>query len=77
VSILEQLAEIYTSVSGIGSAGGAGTLGAFLRLLWLRPHDVDRCGVKVRLDVRRIVSRLSDEFTTILSALLLLVNYCK
>ena len=53
MSILEQVAGIYTSVSGIGSAGG--TVGGFLRLLWFGPHDVDRGGVKIRLDMRRIV----------------------
>src|ERR1039458_2556688 len=42
-------------VEGIGRAGGSGTPGGFLRLLRLGPHDVDRGGIKVRLDVRRIV----------------------
>src|SRR5271157_1289037 len=29
---------------------------AFADLFWLWPHDVDRGGVKVRLDVRRVIS---------------------
>jgi hypothetical protein len=32
-----------------------GTFGGFVRLFCFRPHDVDRGGIKVRLDVRRIV----------------------